>query len=141
MEQLVQFIGNHLLLTTSFVALLVMFFMTGGSTLRHGYTEITTQEATALTNRENAVLIDTREATEFADGHIVNAIHVPAGEVDSQVGKLEKYKSRPVIAYCRSGHRSGSACRQLHKAGFEKVYNLRGGIMAWERDKLPVTKA
>jgi rhodanese-related sulfurtransferase len=141
MEQLGQFIGNHLILVTSFAALLVMFFMTGSSAARHGYTEITPQEATALTNRENAVLIDTREATEYADGHIVNAIHVPVSDVDSQVGKLEKYKSRPVIAYCRSGHRSGSTCRQLHKAGFEKVYNLRGGIMAWERDKLPVTKA
>ena len=141
MEQLLQFIGNHLLLTTSFAALLVMFFMVGGSSSRHGYTEITATEATALTNRENAVLIDTREADEFTGGHIVNAIHLPTGEIESQLGKLEKYKDRPIIAYCRSGHRSGTACKQLHKAGFEKVYNLRGGIMAWERDKLPVTRA
>ncbi len=139
MEQLLEFVGNHLLLSTSFVALLVMFIMAGGSS-RHGCNEISPLEAAALTNRENAVLIDTREAGEFADGHIVNALNVPVGEAEKQIEKLEKYKKRPLVLYCRSGHRSGTLCKLLRQAGFEKVYNLRGGIMAWEREKLPITR-
>ena len=52
----------------------------------------------------------------------------------------DKYKDKPIICSCRSGQRSAQACSMLKKHGFENVYNLRGGMMAWESDSLPVTK-
>mgnify|MGYP000494151961 CR=1 FL=1 len=49
-------------------------------------------------------------------------------------------KGKPIVAVCRSGSRSGSACNMLRKNGFENVKNLRGGMMAWESANLPVKR-
>ena len=51
---------------------------------------------------------------------------------------FEKYKDKPVIVVCRSGSRSASGCAMLKKQGFDQVYNLRGGLMAWKNANLPI---
>ncbi len=61
-------------------------------------------------------------------------------QVDKRLGELDKFKDKPVIVVCQSGNRSSSTCNALTKRGFEKVYNLSGGISAWEQAGLPVTK-
>jgi len=67
-------------------------------------------------------------------------VHIPLSEFKSRLSELDKYKDKPVIAYCRSGSRSFSACKTLKKAGFETVSNLQGGIMAWQSQNMPVSK-
>jgi rhodanese-related sulfurtransferase len=52
---------------------------------------------------------------------------------------LEKYRSKPIITVCRSGARSGQACRILRQHGFERVYNLKGGMQAWAAANMPAT--
>ena len=97
-------------------------------------------EATLLINREDAVLIDVRDAGEFSGGHIPNARHFPLADLERRIGELEKFKSRPLILYCASGARSNSALAQLKKAGFERIYNLRGGLQEWERTGQPISR-
>lgn len=97
-------------------------------------------EATLLINREDAIVIDVREQGEYAQGHIPNARHVPLGEISRRAGELDKFKSRPVILCCASGTRSASALSQLKKAGFEKLYNLRGGLAEWEKAGQPISR-
>lgn len=97
-------------------------------------------EATILINREDAVLIDVRDTGEFSSGHIPNARHFPLADLERRIGELEKFKSRPLILYCASGARSNSALAQLKKAGFERVYNLRGGLQEWERTGQPISR-
>ncbi|KAI5916765.1 rhodanese-like domain-containing protein [Thauera sp. 2A1] len=97
-------------------------------------------EATLLINREDAIVIDVREQGEYAQGHIPNARHVPLGEISRRAGELDKFKGRPVILCCASGTRSASALSQLKKAGFEKLYNLRGGLAEWEKAGQPITR-
>lgn len=104
-----------------------------------GVREVGTLEATQLINHQNAVVLDVREDSEFYAGHVPHSVHVPLGQL-AKHAELEKYKSRPVIAICRSGMRSGRACRILRKNGFEQVYNLAGGITAWERANMPMEK-
>lgn len=104
-----------------------------------GVREVGTLEATQLINHQNAVVLDVREDSEFYSGHIPHSVHVPLGQL-AKHAELEKYKSRPVIAICRSGMRSGRACGVLRKNGFEQVYNLAGGITAWERANMPMEK-
>ncbi|NTV09246.1 MAG: rhodanese-like domain-containing protein [Zoogloea sp.] len=101
---------------------------------------VTPAEATQLINREDAVVIDVREAGEFAAGHIPNARHIPLGELSKRMTELEKLRERNIVVNCQSGGRSGKACGVLRKAGFEKVHNLDGGIGAWEQAGLPVSK-
>lgn len=97
-------------------------------------------EATLLINREDAVLIDVRDQGEFTQGHLPNARHIPLSEVAQRTGELEKFKSRPLIVYCASGARSATAIATLRKAGFDKLYNLRGGIYEWEKAGQPVSR-
>ena len=134
--QLTEFIGNHPLL---FLALFVILAMLLGGELKHrisGVSEVGPGEATRLLNHDAAILIDMRPDKESRDGHIVNALHAP----DINTAKLDKYRDRPLIVYCRSGNRSSGYCSKLRKQGFESVYNLKGGVIAWERAELPLTK-
>jgi len=137
--QLVEFASNHPLLFTAFAAILAMLI---GTELRQrisGISQIEPGEATRMVNHENAVIVDMREDKDYLDGHIVNAVHAPSGS-ESIVKKLEKYKERPVIVYCRSGHQSSGYCNRLRKQGFTSVYNLAGGILAWQKAGLPLLR-
>ena len=96
-------------------------------------------EATLLMNREDALILDVREAGEWSAGHIANARHIPLGQLDSRMAELEKFKGKPLIVHCQSGTRSAKACSRLAKGGFEKVHNLAGGLAAWSEAGLPVT--
>ena len=97
-------------------------------------------EATLLINRENAVVLDVRDAAEFATGHIPNARNVPLAELDGRIGELNKFKNKPVVLVCQSGSRSGKALAALTKAGFEKAQSLGGGLAGWQKDGHPLVK-
>ena len=86
------------------------------------------------------MVVDVRPMNEFADGHILHSLNIPMNGFGKQLGQLEKYRNRPIIVSCRSGAQSSAACKQLRKAGFDQVYNLRGGIMAWQSANLPVSR-
>ena len=105
-----------------------------------GGKEVSTQQAVQLINRRDAVVLDVRDASEFAEGHIPNARHVPVSELDKRLKELDKFKQRPVIVSCRSGSRSAAACGLLRKHGFEEVVSLKGGILAWQQASMPLEK-
>lgn len=90
--------------------------------------------------REPSIIVDVCELKEYKSSHITDAINVPLSSFDKQVGQLEKHKNKNLILTCRHGNRSISAARKLHKLGFEKLYSLSGGIMAWEKENLPMTR-
>ena len=97
-------------------------------------------EAVSLINHHDAVVLDVREDREVAGGVIHGARHIPLGQLQTRLVELEKFRTRPVIVNCRSGHRSLNACVLLHKQGFEKVHNLSGGITAWQQANMPLEK-
>ena len=138
-SQLSEFITNHPWLILAAVALTAMLI--GGELKRRlsGVRDVAPGEATRLLNHENAIMIDMRSDRDFRDGHIVNAVHAPADNSDMSA-RLEKYRDRPLIVYCRSGQRSMPVCSKLRKQGFEKVYNLKGGVLGWQQADLPVSK-
>ena len=97
-------------------------------------------QATLLINREDAIILDVREQGDYAKGHIPNARHIPLSEFARRSAEMEKWKGPPLILCCASGGRSESAGAQLRKAGFDKVYNLRGGMMEWEKAGQPISR-
>ncbi|WP_434513644.1 rhodanese-like domain-containing protein [Dechloromonas sp. ARDL1] len=96
--------------------------------------------ATQLINREDARVVDVREAEEFAGGHMPDAINIPVGKLAERVAELEKFKDKPVIVCCAAGMRSSKACGELKKHGFDKLYNLVGGVDAWVGAGYPIKK-
>lgn len=93
-------------------------------------------QAFNLVRSRDAVLIDVREAEEWAEARIPGAIHVPLGELAARLQELPR--DRKLILQCRSGNRSRSATELLLQSGFADVANLDGGIMRWAREGHPV---
>jgi rhodanese-related sulfurtransferase len=96
--------------------------------------------AVQLINRQDAAVIDVREPQEFRGGHIPNARNIPLGQVAGKVKDLEKLKDKPVLLSCQTGDRSAQAANTLRQAGFAQVYNLAGGMNAWQQASMPVEK-
>lgn len=82
------------------------------------------------------VVVDVRTPAEVARGAIPGARSIPLHLLPLSASALDK--GRPVVFYCQSGGRSSQACAYLQQQGYDKLYNLRGGIMAWVRSGLPI---
>lgn len=85
-------------------------------------------------------LIDVREPHEWRSGHIAGAVNVPITQFGSRIAEVQLDPQRPIIAICRSAHRSIPAVRQLRKQGFNNVSQLQGGMLAWWKADLPCEK-
>ncbi|MCB9032967.1 MAG: thioredoxin [Chitinophagales bacterium] len=95
---------------------------------------------TKLHEATNAQLIDVRTPEEYNGGHIENAINYNwNGDFKTQIENLDK--DQPVFIYCLSGGRSGQAMNYLQSQGFKEVYNLQGGVMAWENAGKTLTQS
>ena len=137
--RIIEFIGNHPLLILAFVGTLGALLASEISRRLSGMKAVDPVQATQLSNRENAIFLDIRDDGEYGGGHIPEAIHIPIRQLPDRIAELNKHKDCPVIAYCRSGNRSNGAGSVLKKHGFENVYNLSGGIAAWQKASLPVS--
>lgn len=102
--------------------------------------EVGPLQAVQLMNRRDAVVVDVREAAEYATGHIAGARHIPQGQLAGRMKELEKAKGRPVIVACATGNRSRAASALIEKQGHAEVYNLQGGLAAWRQAGMPLEK-
>ena len=95
--------------------------------------DVTVEEFKKLVDSSKGLLLDVRTPDEFNEGHIMEAVNMDFYDKDfaQQVEKLDKMK--PVYVYCRSGGRSGKTKDLLHEKGFTEIYNLKGGILSWEK--------
>jgi rhodanese-related sulfurtransferase len=94
------------------------------------YKTISVSDARALMeSSSNVLVVDVRSPQEYAQGHLYGAINIPLSDLPLRIGGLEK--NRPILVYCRTGHRSAQASSILVNAGFTQIYNLEGGITAW----------
>jgi thioredoxin len=89
-----------------------------------------------LSEIPNAQLVDVRTPEEYNSGHIENSINLNIydSNFEKEISKLDK--SKPVFVYCRSGGRSSSAASKLVEMGFSEIYDLQGGITAWNASSL-----
>jgi len=136
----VQFITiNFFPIATALMSGAMILWSIFGNTIR-GIKDVDTNGALQLINHKNAFILDVRQPDEYKGGHIINAQLIPRGDLQTRIGELAKYKSKPVVVVCQSGNRSGSACATLAKQGFTEVYNLAGGMTAWQKASLPTRK-
>lgn len=140
MDRIFEFIGNHWIMVAAVVIVAILLMQDLFETLMRKHKLVTPAGAVALMNDEGSIVIDVRELHEFTDGHIENAQHIPLGKIEERLYELHAYKEAPVIVTCQSGTRAPQACRTLSKAGFAQVYELQGGMVAWEEQKLPISR-
>lgn len=138
MARFFEFVGNHPILSSLWVfllvALLVYLKQKSGKT-------VSPQQATLLVNRSNGVLLDVREKKEFDKGHIVGAINIPLAKLGERVSELNKHRDSPLIVVDHMGQQSAEAVKVLTQAGFTQVVRMAGGMTEWRAQSLPlVTK-
>jgi glyoxylase-like metal-dependent hydrolase (beta-lactamase superfamily II)/rhodanese-related sulfurtransferase len=105
--------------------------------------QLTAEEVNALIAMPHPPLVlDVRETGEYRGplGHIAGSTLIPLRELAERVAELEPYRDRAIVAVCRSGVRSTTAAAILEGLGFEKVYNLKDGMVEWNDRKLPVER-
>jgi rhodanese-related sulfurtransferase len=107
---------------------------------QRGIKEIDTRVAIQLINQQDAVILDVRDDSEFAAGHLPNSKHIPSEKIEERWVELQKFKEKPVVMIYRSGIRSNHPSLVLRKNGFAQVFNLMGGIDTWKRANLPIVK-
>ena len=86
-----------------------------------------------LADAGEGIIIDVRTPDEYTRGHIANSTLINYYDKNF-INKINlMQKTKPVYVYCLSGARSSAACKKFSKNGFNKVYNLQGGTMAWAK--------
>lgn len=137
---MLQFLQNNIwVIALTLTSGIMLFWSYFGNRLL-GIKEVDHIAAMQLINHKNALILDVRQESEYAAGHVLNSKLIPVGKLKDRIGELEKYRERPIVVVCRSGQRSASACGLLGKQGFAQVYNLNGGIIAWQKASLPLEK-
>lgn len=86
------------------------------------------------------VLVDTREDSEWARGHIPGAIHLGRGVIERDIEKTVPDKNTRVVLYCGGGYRSALAADNLQKMGYRDVISMDGGWRGWTEAGFPVIK-
>ncbi len=104
-----------------------------------GFKGVNTDEAVRLFN-DDAFLLDVRTAGEYKEGFIGEALNVSVSEIDVNMNKMPKDKEASILVYCQTGARSSKAAARLAKEGYQNVFNLNGGIAAWQTAGLPVAR-
>ena len=84
-----------------------------------------------MKERDDVCVVDVREQWEYDVGHIPGVLHLPMSQIANRVGEIPSDKT--LIIACKSGQRSGRVTSWLKHNGYEEVYNMQGGILAWDR--------
>jgi rhodanese-related sulfurtransferase len=89
---------------------------------------------------DKLILVDTREESEWARGHIPNAVHLGKGIIERDIEKAIPDKSASIVLYCGGGFRSALAADNLQKMGYSNVVSMDGGWRGWTEAGFPVIK-
>lgn len=137
---MLQFLENNVLtVSITFISGYMLFWSYFGNRLR-GIKEVDTHSAMNLINRQNAVVLDVREQTEYDAGHIINSRLISARALKERIGELEKFRERPIVVVCHSGSRATAATALLNREGFTQAHLLVGGVTAWKKASLPLER-
>jgi rhodanese-related sulfurtransferase len=86
---------------------------------------------------QGAILVDVREAEEFAKEHAEHAVHLSRGVIELKIEQEIPDPATPIICYCGGGKRSALVVESLQKMGYQNVRSMTGGFDAWKEARLP----
>lgn len=94
--------------------------------------------AEEITRGQAPLVLDVRSDSEYAEGHVPGALHIPFRSVDDRYDELPVAKDDPIVVYCAHGPRASWAEHSLREAGFTNVIQLDGHMSAWKEAGLPL---
>jgi len=99
--------------------------------------EVDASRASELRETDSPVFVDVRERSEWDEGHVPGAVHVPKSHLESRIEQAVPDRDATVVVYCASGSRSVFAAKALEELGYENVVSLAGGFTDWKRNGFP----
>ena len=99
--------------------------------------EVDASRASELRETDSPVFVDVRERSEWDEGHVPGAVHVPKSHLESRIEQAVPDRDATVVVYCASGSRSVFAAKTLEELGYENVVSLSGGFTDWKRNGFP----
>jgi len=135
MALFLEFLGQQWILTSALLVVIALLLFHEG---RKAGPSLSPQQAINLVNRQQGVFLDLRESADFKQGHIVEAVHIPAGKLAARMAELDKYRDKPLVLVCKLGQQSGAAAKQLRAGGFNQVFRMTGGMTEWNNLQLPL---
>jgi rhodanese-related sulfurtransferase len=93
---------------------------------------------TEMSSAHPPLVLDVRSPEEYAEGHLPQALNIPHTEIEAQLDRLETYRDRDIVVYCKSGRRAGIALDLLKARGFTRLRHLAGDFTAWTAERRPV---
>ncbi len=133
MQPYVSFIISHWFLCAIFLASFIWVMVVEAQSRLGKAASVTPREAVTMINKEKAKVLDIRAKDAFSAGHIVGSKSVAADAVVAD-------KAQKTIIVCYKGITAAALVNRLRKAGNPNVFSLEGGMQAWVRDELPLTK-
>ena len=113
----------------------ILVLMTVGIVLftsnESGITEIDVETLQNRLENDEITLLDVREVDEYEGGHIEGAVNAPLSSLNETA--LPYPKDEPIYVICRSGNRSAQAAQLLQQRGYMEIYDVSGGMIAWEQ--------
>lgn len=137
MDRLFEFVVNHYILVSIFVALIIALLLLE---TQRGGKKLSAQEAITLLNRDQAIVVDIRDRKDFSQGHITGSVNIPLSSIKERAGELKKHQDKKIIVVDKMGQHSGLAVKQLNAEGYTNVVRLSGGIGDWRGNNLPLVK-
>lgn len=138
LPQIKTFVMNHWALVGGFVVVLIMLVLEEIRAQGPRGNRLTPAAVTHLINREDAIVIDVREASVYREGHVVNAKNISLVDFDRQIEKLGR--DRPIILVDAMGDKTMALIARMKKAGFEKVFAMKNGMNGWKDASMPTVK-
>ena len=134
MALFLEFLTQQWILAAALLAVVAMLLM---HETRKSGPSLSPQKAINIVNAEQGVFLDLRDAGDYKQGHIVDALHIPSAKLADRMPELEKFRNKPIVLVCKMGQQSGAAGKQLKANNFDKVYKMTGGMMEWSNLQLP----
>lgn len=135
MDQLIEFFGNHLILSLAFFIVLFMIFSLELGALTNKFKPVTYSELTNLINKDKITLVDLRDEKDYTNGHIIDSLNLTIESIE----KNKFNKQQPIITYSDNDKDSIKAAQEYVKQGYQMVYYLQGGIQSWVENNMPLT--
>lgn len=129
------FIINNIFLIVVVISCVTLLLL---PTIQRRGRQLSSYEVTQKMNREKVVLIDIRKEQEFEQGHIRQAMNIPEKELIDKVGRIERYKTDPIVIIDETGKGAYRMTSVLKKQGFRDVSSMEGGMKEWKSGGMPI---
>lgn len=133
-----EFVDQNIWLFAAFftiATLLIFSYTTAGV---KGASYISVLEMPTLQRKGKSIIIDVNKAEHYAAGHIPKSVNFPLEGLSADDAALMKHKDKTTILVCQTGSRSATAAKKLVEIGFTNLHILRGGIISWTKENMPI---